>query len=371
LFSEGTQNSSGIGEVEIREDDEPVDMSSVYDEKTKIEGKTTPCCYGRCEYSHRCCGIRTLQVLFVVFLGLLTYFGITYGIYNGVLFRNLPCDADDIDGASCTKVGNYMLVTRFIGDSASSLPPVIVLHGGPGHGMMSFKGSLDRLARGGRPVLFYDQRGSGHSQMKTSEKVRASLLIDDIENLRKGVLNGAEKIILFGHSAGGSVAQQYAGKYPDHLLKMILVGSSVADNYQSNHWVMINLGPGLYTTSIGSPPQKPNKADKWLKDLPNSHPLANPKHNATIMDGTGPIRYTTWWSVSKSFAGYDTGLLKKCSASVLVIYGDHDNEYTGKGGAKTIAKSFPDAVAVGIPDSSHWPFLENPSGFWPVVEGFL
>jgi pimeloyl-ACP methyl ester carboxylesterase len=180
-----------------------------------------------------------------------------------------------------------------------------------------------------------------------------------------------KKVILFGHSAGGAVAQQYAGKYPDRLLKMILVGSSVADNYQSNHWIMINLGPGLYTTSIGSPPQKPNKADKWLKDLPNSHPLANPAHNATILDGTGPIRYTTWWPVSKSFAGYDIGLLKGCSVPVLAIYGDHDNDYTGKGGAKTTAKSFPNAVAVKIWDSSHWPFLENPSGFWQVVEEFL
>ena len=185
------------------------------------------------------------------------------------------------------------------------------------------------------------------------------------------MLNDAGKVILFGHSAGGAVAQQYAAKHPDRVLKMILVGSSVADNYQSNSWVMINLGPGLYTTSIGSPPQKPDKADKWLKALPNSHPLANPKHNATILDDTGPIRYTTWWSVSKSFAGYDKGLLKRCTAPVLVVYGETDNDYTGKGGAKSIAKSFPNATMVEISKSSHWPFLENPSGFWPVVEAFL
>lgn len=63
---------------------------------------------------------------------------------------------------------------------SSGLTPVIVLHGGPGHGMLSFKGSIDRLSAGGRPVLFYDQRGSGHSEMKGDEKVRVSLLIDDI-----------------------------------------------------------------------------------------------------------------------------------------------------------------------------------------------
>jgi pimeloyl-ACP methyl ester carboxylesterase len=309
----------------------------------------------------------------LVFVALATYFGITFGIYNGVPFRNLACGTDGVDGAACTEVGNYMLLTRFIGDASSNLTPVIVLHGGPGHGMMSFKGSLDRLASGGRPVLFYDQQGSGHSEMKDSKKVRVSTLIEEVENLRKQLLHDADKIILFGHSAGGAVVQQYAAKYPDRLEKMILMGSSVAvaDNYQASHWVMINLGPGLYTTDIGSPPQNPSKADTWLNDLPNSHPLANPAHNSTILDDTGPIRYTTWWSVSKSFAGYDTKLLGGCPAPVLAIYGDHDNDYTGKGGAKSIAKSFPNAVVVGIPDSSHWPFLENPSGFWHAVESFL
>jgi hypothetical protein len=70
-----------------------------------------------------------------------------------VPFRNLPCNADDVDGASCTEVGGYMLVTRFIGDPSSSLTPVIVLHGGPGHGMMPFKGSLDRLAQEAASVV--------------------------------------------------------------------------------------------------------------------------------------------------------------------------------------------------------------------------
>ena len=74
--------------------------------------------------------------------------------------------------------------------------------------MLSFKGSIDRLSAGGRPVLFYDQRGSGHSEMKGDEKVRVSLLIEDIENLRQQMLNDAGKVILFGHSAGGAVAQQ-------------------------------------------------------------------------------------------------------------------------------------------------------------------
>ena len=110
----------------------------------------------------------------------------------------------------------------------SGLTPVIVLHGGPGHGMMSFKGSIDRLSAGRRPVLFYDQRGSGHSEMKGDEKVRVSLLIEDIENLRQQMLNDAGKVILFGHSAGGAVAQQYAAKHPDRVLKMILVGRQSA-----------------------------------------------------------------------------------------------------------------------------------------------
>lgn len=107
------------------------------------------------------------------------------------------------------------------GDGATSLPPVIFLHGGPGvpdmQGDSSFFG---QLARDGYDVYTYDQVGSGRSsRLKDPRDYTVQRDVEDLEFIRQKI--GAEKIILIGHSYGGEIAAHYMATYGDHVEKVV------------------------------------------------------------------------------------------------------------------------------------------------------
>ncbi len=85
--------------------------------------------------------------------------------------------------------------------------PLLVLHGGPGIGP-GYLRALDAWADEFR-LVYYDQRGSGETELGDPEKVSFKGHIDDLDALRAGL--GIDQANLVGHSAGGLLAMAYAG----------------------------------------------------------------------------------------------------------------------------------------------------------------
>ena len=112
---------------------------------------------------------------------------------------------------------------RVAGDTASRLPPVVFLHGGPGYNSHSFSvlegPRLERRLR----MVYLDQRGSGHSERPANRDYALSTLVEDVEGLRRTL--GVDKIAVIGHSFGGVLALEYAARYPDHVSHLVLVSS--------------------------------------------------------------------------------------------------------------------------------------------------
>jgi hypothetical protein len=73
--------------------------------------------------------------------------------YNRVLPQSRPC----VDCATPADVNGYDLYYRELGTDKGT-PPIILVHGGPGHSSLSFKNGFDFLAEQTR-AIFYDQRG--------------------------------------------------------------------------------------------------------------------------------------------------------------------------------------------------------------------
>lgn len=101
--------------------------------------------------------------------------------------------------------------------------PLLVLHGGLGLDHTYLRPGLDPLAD--RISLVYlDFTGNGRSpRPHTTAEWRAltpERWVDDIEQVRQSL--GAERIILFGHSFGGAIAQEYALRHPDHVAGLLL-----------------------------------------------------------------------------------------------------------------------------------------------------
>ena len=89
---------------------------------------------------------------------------------------------------------------------SGSRTPLLLLHGGPGSRSCDFS-VLTGLAQD-RPVIMYDQLGTGRSERPTDTSLwRTERFVEEVDAVRKGL--GLEEIHLLGHSWGGALATEY------------------------------------------------------------------------------------------------------------------------------------------------------------------
>lgn len=308
------------------------------------------------------------MVLMLLVMCLTAYFAFSYCRYHSVPGRDLgPSRPRESIG-----IGGFELFVRDVGATRSGTP-LLVVHGGPGHSSLSFRASLDPLAREHR-VLYYDQRGSGLSELKADRSLyTVEALVQEIEQIRRDVLK-ADRMAILAHSAGGAIAQHYAAAHPERIDRLVLVASTTANNNMSSGRLWRSLGPGLYAAALGLPPRDPERADDWFTTTQvdeDRKRLFDPDRSHLLVD-SGPSRFTTWFAVSQSLAGRDLSeQLLRVTAPVLVVYGDADDAHTGAKAARRIGRSFPAGRLAAIASSGHWPFLENADEFLATVSSFL
>lgn len=84
--------------------------------------------------------------------------------------------------------------------------PLLVLHGGPGSTSIPLQ-SLDVLAKD-RPVIFYDQLGSGHSDRPEDSGLwHLERFVEELGQLRKEL--GLTEVHILGHSWGTTLLASY------------------------------------------------------------------------------------------------------------------------------------------------------------------
>jgi proline iminopeptidase len=112
------------------------------------------------------------------------------------------------------------LYVREIGEG----PSIIVLHGGPDFGFDYLLPELDRLA-GRFRLIYYDQRGRGRSvDGVLPENITIESEMADLDQLRRDL--GLESVAVLGHSWGGLLAMEYAGRHPERLTHLILMNTA-------------------------------------------------------------------------------------------------------------------------------------------------
>lgn len=302
----------------------------------------------------------------VVLLAL--YAAYAYYAYHRVHPVDLSCRAC----ASPVNVNGYDLYYREVGANRGS-PPVVLLHGGPGHSSLSFKNSFDFLADTTR-IVYYDQRGSGNSQSKPiPADYTVQNLVEELEALRRDVIK-AERIVVIGHSFGAALAQRYALAYPARVAKLALIGGIRINNGICWRWAWKWLGPAFYAIGLGIPPVDTQAADAWFtrsgaKD--DVKRLFDPTQ-ARLLDNSGRIAFATWRELSLSVAGYNyRAELSRLTVPTLVIYGAADSRQTGKPVADELCDLLPNCTAMAFAASGHWPFLEEPTRFQKALREFL
>lgn len=98
-------------------------------------------------------------------------------------------------------------------------PVVFLIHGGPGGDHLSYKSSIGSLSNVAQ-LVYFDHRGQGRSLRGDKSTYTLDNNVEDMEALR--VYLGLDKIVVYGSSYGGVVAQEYALRYPQNVAKLIL-----------------------------------------------------------------------------------------------------------------------------------------------------
>ncbi|MDN3588662.1 proline iminopeptidase-family hydrolase [Pedobacter aquatilis] len=114
--------------------------------------------------------------------------------------------------------GKYKVWTKKVGEGKIK---VLLLHGGPGFSHDYFECFEDFLPKENIEFYYYDQLGSGNSDVPTDTTLwNTARFVEEVEQVRKGL--GLENFYILGHSWGSLLAMEYLNKYQKHVKGAVL-----------------------------------------------------------------------------------------------------------------------------------------------------
>ncbi len=316
--------------------------------------------------------LRRAGVILAGLLGLvIIVLAVAYYLFYSPQPANLPCRQCSGD-ARAVNVNGFDLYYRSVGERRGKAP-IVLIHGGPGMSSQTFKRAFDSLANE-YEVIYYDQRGSGNSQIKPGTEYTIDQLVQELETLRRDVIK-ADKIVIIGHSAGGALAQRYALAHADHVEKMVLVGS-VPANGGMEGGLLLETGFALINVFGGNlPPGDPLQADARFADLSyqTSQSRLYDKGHPELLQDVGYMSFAVNRDVTRSTWGANLDeQLRQLPIRTLIVYGLADaSDFTGEPIAQHLHSVLPNSTLVAFDKSGHWPYLEEPEKFRQVLSDFL
>lgn len=264
----------------------------------------------------------------------------------------------------------------YVNISGRGLPCVFV-HGGPG----AWSGMPQALAgpslEDKLQMIWLDQRGSGRSQNDPNHNYSLARLVQDLEELRQQL--GLESWVVMAHSFGGTIATEYAARYPRRVRGLVLVNCTLS----LREAMRATLTQGLNVVQV------PDKTPFLDESKPLDERFGMLMPYLSEQNGWFKLQYQTEAGHQKvtaadqgnpgtgEFGGYGfrlpdyrqdfTLLTPRITAPVLVISGATDY-CVGPDHYKLFR--FPNQQVVCLP-TGHIPFVEQPEAFRKAVAGFV
>lgn len=259
-----------------------------------------------------------------------------------------------------------------------SNPPVIFLMHGFGASTFSFREVVPALAKLG-DVIAYDRPGFGLTERPTSwegENPYGSVGNDLIlDQLIKQFASGRD-VILVGHSAGGTLAAQYAVDNKGAVKGLILISPAILSGGGTPSWLnwifsipqLDHLGPLLVSSIATSGMDLLNES--WY----------NPELITTEITAgyRKPLDVIGWeegfWEFNRAPRTFDIkDRLEEITIPTLILTGDSDT-VVATADSKQLSSLIKDSVLVVIPKSGHLAQEETPletmkaiSDAWPIL----
>ena len=265
---------------------------------------------------------------------------------------------------------------------AGGKTPLLTRQGGPG-AAQNYLLWMMALADA-RPVIFYDQLGTGKADAPADEKIYTiQRSVDEVDAVRKAL--GLEKVVLFGHSWGSMLAIEYLCQGRGKGVEKLILGGALASVPQAiaGQQRLIDAMPDGYAAKLHGL----EKAGKMA--TPEYAALTQQFYDSFVLRGQpSPDALVSFEALSKSIAYrvmngpnefYITGIikdwdrrkdLKSITQKTLITTGEfdevtldcHETIRDGLGGPKRL---------VVMKGCSHMTMVEKPDDYNTLVRGFL
>ena len=248
-------------------------------------------------------------------------------------------------------------------------PALLICHGGPGLHHGAYR-TLDPLATG-RELVYWDHRGHGRSGRPPRATLSMAQWADDAAALaaRLGIVHAD----VLGHSFGGWVAQELALRHPRLVRSLVLVATT----------------PGQLGTSESPDDDQGPPPPAEIVELLGRRPVDDVQVAATyaelapwftrtaspdlLRDHLDPalVDAASMVAVFEELARWSSvDRLSSISCPTLVVGGRHD-VFCSPQQAERIARFVPHAELAVFDEAGHFVWLEDPDGFFGLVDGWL
>lgn len=245
--------------------------------------------------------------------------------------------------------------------------------------------ALKALA-GGRTLFFYDPRNRGRSNgISDPSKLERGIHhdVDDLEAIRRHL--GMSHVDLIGHSYMGLTVVLYAMKYPDHVGRVVQLGSIAPDpsrQYPAHLTnvdatlgdVMVRLGELQKERQSHDPQEFCRKFWAILRELYVADPADAGRLKWEPCDLPNELNFLKQWNehVMPTIQSLNLNAdeIAKAKAPVLTINGRKDRS-AAYGGGRDWALRLPDARLVTVDNAAHVPWIEDPAKVLGALETFL
>lgn len=253
---------------------------------------------------------------------------------------------------------------------------VIVVAGGPGMPREYFQPVLSPLGQYAK-MVYYDRRADTRSTKPPFGNVTVAEMADDLDVLRRTL--GYNRVTLLAHSFGGAIALDYALRYPKHVKRLILIGTSAVIEDQRNveKRLMQTLSADQLAAYSATESQRQTIS---CQQVQNRYRLLFPLYfrrplEAKYADVNLYSAYFDALARKLVNAGDEGGFdvrarLGEIKAPTLIIAGRYDL-VTPLTSADELAKGIPYSRLAIFNQSGHFPFIEETFMFVEWVRQFM
>jgi proline iminopeptidase len=259
-------------------------------------------------------------------------------------------------------------------------PPVVLVHGGPGIYDYLGDSPMGRWLAEQYAVVGYDQRGCRHSVSEGPFTVNAN--VADLEAIRAHLR--IERLTLVGHSWGGLLSLCYAADYPERVSGLVLIGSvGPRKGWEPAFWDALGRRhtdrQRRLLADVDARIARTRDRDRRGELYRQRYNIALPSYLAPVHRDLAPeiewfsrlVGVTTMADMHRTrYAdrAWEAGFVR-VTAPVTVIHGRQDPVPWSV--VDDLREVLPACRVVPLDDCGHFPWLEVPERFRPVLEAAL